>query len=57
MSADKINDKACGAELAEIISEVVKDKVSYFINQSWFSTISGEATEAKKWAMKKNWSF
>ena len=33
MSSNKINDKAC-AELAKIISEVVKDNVLYFINQS-----------------------
>ena len=52
MSADKINDKAC-AELTEMIFEVVKDKILSFINQSWFSRISGDANEARKTGEEK----
>ena len=56
MTANKINEKAC-AELAEIISEIVKDKVLYFINLTWFSAISGMPAKQEKPTKKKNWSF
>ena len=56
ISANKINDKAC-VELADIIFDVVKDKVSYFINQSRFSTISGFASEARKTTEEKELVF
>ena len=55
-SANKINDKAC-VELADIIFDVVKDKVSYFVNQSRFSTISGDASEARKTTEEKELVF
>ena len=56
MFANKINDKAF-AELAEIISEDVKGKVSYFINQSRFSTISGDPSTARKTGEEKELVF
>ena len=56
MFANKINDKAF-AELAEIISEDVKDKVSYFINQSRFNTISGDPSKARKTGEEKELVF
>ena len=56
MSANKINDKAC-PELAEIIFEVVKDKVSCFINQSQFSAITGDASKARKMGKEKELVF
>ena len=56
MSTDKTNDKAC-AELAETISEIAKDKVSYFINQSRFSTISRDVSKARKTGEEKELVF
>ena len=56
MSTNKINDKAC-AKLAEIISEIVRDKGSNFINQSRFSKISGDASEARKTSKEKELVF
>ena len=47
MSLDKINQVAC-AEFAEIIPDVIQDKIAEFINQSRFHTISGEKQQRIK---------
>ena len=56
MSLDKINHVAC-AKFAEIIAEVIQDKIAEFINQSRFHTISGDASESRKTTEDKELVF
>ena len=56
MSLDKINDVVC-AEFAEIIAEVIQDKIVEFINQSRFHTTSGDASEPRKTTEDKELVF
>ena len=52
MSLDKINHVAC-AEFAEIIAEVIQDKIAEFINQSRFHTIQEmQVSQAKQQRIK-----
>ena len=56
MSLDKINHVVC-AEFAEIIVEVIQDKIVEFINQSRFHTTSGDASEPRKTTEDKELVF
>ena len=56
MSLDKVTHVAC-AEFAEIIAEVIQDKIAEFINQSQFHTISGDASESRKTTEDKELVF
>ena len=56
MSLDKINHVAC-AEFAEIIVDVIQDKIGEFINQSWFHTISGDTSKSRKTTEDKELAF
>ena len=56
MSLDKISHVAC-AEFAEIIVEVIQDKIGEFINQSRFHTISGDTSKSRKTTEDKELAF